>query len=427
MLNVKQQKVIDIVNASMKDSKSSTILNVVGEGGTGKSYLIKCIVDKYPEVVVTATTGIAAKNIDGITIHSLLGLVGEFNDDTESLHDMLSMKIGGKGVEDAKDMTVIIDESSMMGKELFDKVIDAGFKRVLLFGDKQQLPPVRDVEVDYTQYETIELTEQMRTKSNAYKLISAYREAKESGEDIDIFSFVDGKSVEHITSKEMVEHFSNNPSEDKRVISYTNEMADKVVSVIKPSSNIYQLHSPVIVYDGKKNHTLAVNGEVVEIKASFETHWESQQAFKKEYGAPSNHRTTWHDNYPFHTHKVSLKGIKTHFIRLLVDGKEIYEKYLDKQYLEITALRTQLKKKFGDRWSENKPKKYNDLVKDVMQLSKNIVRARHVCSTTAHKAQGQSIDCVYIMVKNIGDRPELMYVALSRAVNKIVLVYNGTT
>jgi ATP-dependent exoDNAse (exonuclease V) alpha subunit len=51
------------------------------------------------------------------------------------------------------------------------------------------------------------------------------------------------------------------------------------------------------------------------------------------------------------------------------------------------------------------------------------VRARHICSCTAHKAQGQSIKTCYVIVSEMENNPALMYVALSRAINKIVLVY----
>jgi ATP-dependent DNA helicase PIF1 len=53
---------------------------LTGGAGTGKSYLLKCIleemVDMYGKqaVFVTATTGIAAVNIGGTTVHQFAGI-----------------------------------------------------------------------------------------------------------------------------------------------------------------------------------------------------------------------------------------------------------------------------------------------------------------------------------------------------------------
>src|SRR3990172_5474050 len=49
---------------------------IMGPGGTGKSYLIKSIVEEYPDLncAVTATTGVAAVNIGGVTLHRFFGV-----------------------------------------------------------------------------------------------------------------------------------------------------------------------------------------------------------------------------------------------------------------------------------------------------------------------------------------------------------------
>jgi ATP-dependent DNA helicase PIF1 len=48
---------------------------IYGTAGTGKSYLINAIASQLKDdCCLTATTGIAAFNINGVTIHSLLQL-----------------------------------------------------------------------------------------------------------------------------------------------------------------------------------------------------------------------------------------------------------------------------------------------------------------------------------------------------------------
>jgi hypothetical protein len=55
-------------------------LAILGEGGTGKSRIIEAwrfwydMIGKSEEFVVTATTGAAASNIGGVTVHSAVGL-----------------------------------------------------------------------------------------------------------------------------------------------------------------------------------------------------------------------------------------------------------------------------------------------------------------------------------------------------------------
>ena len=129
-------------------------LIISGTAGTGKSYLIHCLrllLDH--RVCVTAPTGVAAFNIEGHTLHSLLSLPvkGDFKDlQGERLHQMQ---------QSLADMELlIIDEMSMVGRKFLGQV-DKRLRQVfphqadelfggcscLLFGDFGQLPPVMDL------------------------------------------------------------------------------------------------------------------------------------------------------------------------------------------------------------------------------------------------------------------------------------------
>jgi CO dehydrogenase nickel-insertion accessory protein CooC1 len=56
------------------------LIYVCGEGGTGKSQIVKALIavltllNRHHEIMVTAPTGSAADNIDGNTYHTALGL-----------------------------------------------------------------------------------------------------------------------------------------------------------------------------------------------------------------------------------------------------------------------------------------------------------------------------------------------------------------
>lgn len=86
-LNIKQSQVLLAIANQIKlascypnKGENSLLLYCGGEGGTGKSRVIGAIrnffkaILREDEIVVLATTGVAADNIGGSTIHSLLAL-----------------------------------------------------------------------------------------------------------------------------------------------------------------------------------------------------------------------------------------------------------------------------------------------------------------------------------------------------------------
>ena len=127
---------------------------VSGTAGTGKFYLIHCLrLLLQDKVRVAAPTGVAAFNIDGHTLHSLLALPtkGDFKElEGKVLHQV---QLAFRAVE-----YLIIDEMSMVGRKMFGQ-IDRRLRQVfphhaddvlggcscLLFGDFGQLPPVMDL------------------------------------------------------------------------------------------------------------------------------------------------------------------------------------------------------------------------------------------------------------------------------------------
>ncbi|XP_044582956.1 ATP-dependent DNA helicase PIF1-like [Cotesia glomerata] len=134
-------------------------LYVSGEGGTGKSFLINVIKrwireELNRETVVTAPTGIAAFNFNGLTIHRVFQLPVEhgFTPSYTQLSDNVL-----KALRDQLQNTTLfnIDEISMVSNitliyihlrlvEFFDVDDWFGGKHVVVFGDLLQLPPVHE-------------------------------------------------------------------------------------------------------------------------------------------------------------------------------------------------------------------------------------------------------------------------------------------
>ena len=128
---------------------------ITGRAGTGKTMLLKKIVSECrargKNVVVTAPTGVAAKNAEGQTIHSLFRLKTSVFLPNKM---RMSYRLDSAREKVVKNLDVlIIDEISMVRGDLLDMVNltlqhykgnkkPFGGIQVLFFGDLFQLPPV---------------------------------------------------------------------------------------------------------------------------------------------------------------------------------------------------------------------------------------------------------------------------------------------
>lgn len=144
VLSEDQRKVWDALMAGEN-------LFVTARAGAGKSFLINFIKRNFNGlVIVTASTGIAANNVGGRTLHSQF-LINPMGFDAEASADRISA--GKRGYALRKAKLLIIDEISMVSDALLECVNDIcslvrdplkpfGGIQVALFGDFLQLPPV---------------------------------------------------------------------------------------------------------------------------------------------------------------------------------------------------------------------------------------------------------------------------------------------
>ncbi len=140
---------------ALKILKAGKNVYLTGAAGSGKTYAlneyISYLKNRGVSVAVTASTGIAATHIGGVTIHSWSGIGIKDTLDDRDVEHLISKEHLYKKFEKTK--VLVIDEVSMLSSRLFDAVerVCRAMKRseepfggmqVVLSGDFFQLPPI---------------------------------------------------------------------------------------------------------------------------------------------------------------------------------------------------------------------------------------------------------------------------------------------
>ena len=179
-----------------------------GSGGTGKSYLMAEITKRLRErgvkVAITATTGAAAVNVGGTTVHRFAGIGLGMDEKFRLLKRVRSKK---PYIERWKETDVlIIDEISMMGGSLFDKIEYVGRNvrnpksqkpfagmQIIVSGDMLQLSPIHDCWVfesecwDRIEFKTFNLIESKRYEDrDHFSMLLRVREAEHTSNDLEL-------------------------------------------------------------------------------------------------------------------------------------------------------------------------------------------------------------------------------------------------
>lgn len=167
--------------------KQASNVFVTGQPGSGKSYLtnqyVDWLLDNGKNFAVTASTGIAALNVSGKTLHSFAGL----RNDNKLTDDDVQEILGNSNTYRRYTSTdiLIIDEISMVSAQLFENIDRLaklarrsdkpfGGMKVVAVGDFYQLPPING-EYCFTSnawknagFSFCNLTEQHRTNDGVF-------------------------------------------------------------------------------------------------------------------------------------------------------------------------------------------------------------------------------------------------------------------
>lgn len=236
-LSTDQQQALDGILEFISDPSSPQVSRLSGAAGTGKTSVLAEVAKLRDTTVVTPTNRAAGvlrnKGVPASTIHSQIyeTLAIKLADQIQALEDSISsLDLREKSGEELSEeevklrvrlrerleqtktqleetpsgtylkfslrmgaferRNVLIDESSMVGEKLLKDVLKSNPSKVILVGDENQLPPVKDVPVFQGYNPDWRLTQQHRTGESSGILsvanaiidggvVSGWREARQ--------------------------------------------------------------------------------------------------------------------------------------------------------------------------------------------------------------------------------------------------------
>ena len=217
----KEEKIIENLAEKQKKAIKMVMENRIsvinGYAGTGKSFTVFYITKRLQNqgwiVSRTAPTGRAAKKISGKTIHSWLVPILQ---ETKN-----SFKIIGFNKERFEwKECLIIDESSMLNNELFNKVMEIYHnstfnknKKIIFVGDSEQLEPVGEGEpflniIKNQLFPIITLTKIFRTKNDIVNFANEIRKGTKTINQFQGYKNVKKAKLEDVLNKFLLNYKS---------------------------------------------------------------------------------------------------------------------------------------------------------------------------------------------------------------------------
>lgn len=400
-------------------SEPSTLF-ITGEGGTGKSKIIEDLIAQLNplDYILLAPTQSAALNIGGRTIHSFFKIKPTININADKEDDVISFCLDEVDTESADGKIVIIDEASMLGESMLTGILSRiKPKKLILFGDPDQLEPIKDNPIDWEDFceETVHLT---------YN----YRVLNEELRDI-IANFRDNNQLSN-TIKTVVSIEDLKFNDRTIYMAHTNETLSYMQKFLLGHSN------------AKIGDTLLTFG------ACDETIQRMVTVGKRDILAPyfGNNdlvvaktvprmidKNLWsvevvlHSDFQKGTSSIVINQYnKTPAV--IVGDYNVYKRTLQKRFKTAQNKQKELYKKYNVENSPRLKKLMDDSEADDLRLKwinyfdlKNSPYARHNQFRTTYKAQGKSFDSVVVDWYDLPNRKH-RYTAISRAMNSLTLI-----
>lgn len=300
ILSEEQKQAIKVVN-------EENVCIITGGPGTGKTTIIKTIIDIYKtrkmKVVLCAPTGRAAKRMqeqsgeEATTIHRLLEIRK-----LDEKEDYLSLDYPITPID--ADV-VIIDEMSMVDMFLMNHILKAVYlgTKLILVGDINQLPSVgpgnvlQDI-IESEKITTIELNKIFRQAAKSKIITNAHRvnngenfiEIEENEDKLDDFFYINEVSQEKILqdvislSSGRLKNYGNYDffkniqvlTPTKKGMLGTKELNKELQNILNPNQGIEKQHGGRCFRPGDR---------VMQVKNNYDIYWEKEINEKIEAGA----------------------------------------------------------------------------------------------------------------------------------------------
>jgi len=381
---------------------------------------------------------LSAKGVKAFTIHSVLRLVPTINENFRKGQRLQTLrKIGDVDLKDITD--VYLDEFSMISMDILDHLLEAlpSHCKVTVFGDPYQLPPVSGEAIDPLYYtDDIEDLQTQHRADNPH-IVETFMRFKE-------YIRTGDNSISLVLNPKIPKGSLDSFADGDRALAYTNakvlNMNDSIAKHLGLDKTI-QAEEEILVGDmlgilgGDGEAVIGIAFPATTSKGKMMEGADFEQASHKALADIAKYRT---DLSMYIRHIVTIEdkayliyGDKNHYANGLKLKKDV-EKY---QGLVVSenGISTEVKVAEWCRIHRDAPfvKERAKAWSDYLKHQNLVFGVRRPFSTTIHKSQGQEFNTVFIAQNDIKKSirngyyetyARLMYVALSRAINKVVIV-----
>lgn len=409
-LNEEQANAVEQIKAFLADP-SRTMFGLYGYAGTGKTTVIQRVFDRSMRlrVAMSAPTHKAVGVLSGMA--EVQGL-GHFKFAT--IHHLCAVKpIKRRGKskfmpkpgahQPIKDYNVIvIDECSMIGKEMWGWIHDAvsdPFKgrsiKTIFMGDPAQLPPIGEADSLSFSLPNVTLTRIMRNRGAIQNAATNVRISIESKRTPPLARDETDEhgTIENLEPREWLERLVQAAEEhgsDVKALAYTNEAVDRINAWVRKRK--YGKHAPPFV-EGER----LVMVKTYEVKATWsQIHTEAEL-------------------YVLRAKRAMHLGLDCWRLTVSDGGVPVDIFCLDEYQMPDWVEEVDEAKKQG---RSNRDWDY------FFALSEGFAKVRPGWATTVHKSQGSTYPIVFVMQSDVLKAPNksdplfrnrLVYVAYSRA------------
>ena len=423
--NLEQQEAIEL---ALDDTTRK--LFITGIGGSGKSHVIREITKHYKveDLILLAPTHSAARLIGGQTIHSFFQVGMQLDTDAKSEQEALNCNLDGAELSVADGKVIIIDECSMLGGDMLEKIIrDMPVRKLILVGDPMQLNPVKDSAVDWEDFcdETVMLVENYRTSNpELLKAINHYRDHEDDDALFKAIKPVKFNGDLTLRSDTVcIAHKNHTLSMmQKDLLGYAGaKQGDEVLTFGSATEHMILIKDPRTGKD--KLSPYYVNGDVMKITSGPQTYYAdnlySVRAVNVEY---MNREPI--DKNPKFPSKVEL----------LIGDYDSYKRLLQSKYSDAQEFGNAMVKKYSPnarvkaknlvhKFTPDERREWGQVWHQYLGF-KSKAYARHKQFVTSYKIQGRSATDVIIHWDDLPSADH-KYVALSRAIESVQILKLG--